>query len=422
VKFAKGEIVNARTVANFTVVAASILLYFVVLNISNIGRAFGWLGTLLMPFIVGFIIAFFLNLPMRFFEKWLLYKIPEKRLKLKRALSILIVLAITLATIGFLFAMLIPELYESVVLLVERFPDYFASFTAFLESIAGYIGISWETVENMIPATESVVEQIVEFLGENVDAIQDIGGRFISAIVNAFLGLVISVYLLFDKEKLCAKLGRTLHGILPLRTARHTIETFRFANQVFSGFVMGKTIDSIAVGILCFVGMLLLRLEYVVLISVIIGVTNMIPIFGPFLGAIPSALILLIVSPMQAFLFLIFILLLQQFDGNIMAPKILSGSIGLPAFWVLTSLIIGGQLAGLMGLLFAVPTCAVLYALISRWLRGRLLGRDMPVEDKAYRPVQAASLSSPYADMREYWKRRYKEAKNKKKIKKQQKD
>jgi predicted PurR-regulated permease PerM len=141
----------------------------------------------------------------------------------------------------------------------------------------------------------------------------------------------------------------------------------------------------------------------------------MIPIFGPFLGAIPSALILLIVSPLQAFWFLIFILLLQQFDGNVMAPRILSGVIGLPAIWVLFSLIIGGQLAGLMGLLFAVPTCAVLYALLSRWLRGRLLERDMPVDDKAYRPAYAQALSSPYADMRDSWIRWRKARKAKKK-------
>ena len=413
-KFQKGEIMNARTAANFMVVAASILFYFFILNIGNIWRALGWLGGLLMPFIVGFVIAFFLNLPLRFIEKWVLYKIPEKRFKIKRALSILIVLALTFTALGLLFSMMIPELYESIVLLVERSPDYFLSFTEFLQRTAGYIGISWSYVESMIPATENIIQQMGEFIIDNLPAIGDIGGRVLAFLVNMLLGLVISVYLLFDKEKLCAKLGRTLHGVLPLKTARHTVETFRFANQVFSGFVMGKTIDSIAVGILCFLGMTLMRMDYIMLISVIIGVTNMIPIFGPFLGAIPSAMILLIVSPLQAFWFLIFILLLQQFDGNVMAPKILSGSIGIPAFWVLTSIIIGGSLAGVAGLVFAVPTCAVLYALMSRWLRGRLMKRDMPLEDKAYQPNRTPS-QSPYSDMRDSWVRWRKGRKLKKK-------
>ena len=183
------------------------------------------------------------------------------------------------------------------------------------------------------------------------------------ALKNILIGVIVMVYLLNIKETLSAQGKKIIYSVLPLRMANQFIEELRFVHRVFGGFITGKLLDSLIIGIICFVCLNWMKMPYVLLVSVIVGVTNVIPFFGPFIGAVPSAFLILLVSPMKCLYFLIFIVLLQQFDGNILGPKILGQSTGLPSFWVLFSILLFGGLFGFVGMIIAVPLFAVIYRL-----------------------------------------------------------
>ena len=194
----------------------------------------------------------------------------------------------------------------------------------------------------------------------------------VRAVFDILIGLIVMVYLLNMKEKLLAQAKMIIYGVFPLKIANKVIEEGRYVHQVFGGFIIGKLLDSLIIGLICFVLLGFANMPYVLLVSVIVGVTNVIPFFGPFIGAIPSAFLILLSDPMKCLYFLIFVLLLQQFDGNILGPKILGDSTGLSSFWVLFSILLFGGLMGFVGMIIGVPTFAVMYRLVTEFTTWRL--------------------------------------------------
>ena len=207
---------------------------------------------------------------------------------------------------------------------------------------------------------------------------------FASGLLSTVVGIIISVYMLLDKERFCAGCKKVWYAILPQQRADWLLDLTAEANRVFGGFISGKILDSLIIGILCFLGMTLFKMPNAMLISVIVGVTNVIPYFGPFIGAIPSFFIILIDAPIKALWFLVFILILQQFDGNILGPKILGDSTGLSAFWVIFAIMLFGGLYGFIGMFLGVPVFSVVYMLIWRFVDARLAARGMPLELVSY--------------------------------------
>ena len=199
---------------------------------------------------------------------------------------------------------------------------------------------------------------------------------FVTVLKNLLIGLIVMVYFLNIKDTLCAQAKKMVYGFLNVKTANRLIGEVRFAHKIFGGFITGKLLDSLIIGIMCFFSLKFLKMPYVLLISVIVGVTNVIPFFGPFIGAVPSAFLILLVDPMKCLYFLIFILVLQQFDGNILGPKILGDSTGLPSFWVLFSILLFGGLFGFVGMIIAVPTFAVIYRTLSLYVKSALKKRN----------------------------------------------
>ena len=203
--------------------------------------------------------------------------------------------------------------------------------------------------------------------------------------MNLTIGIVVSIYLLFSKEKFIAQSKKLIYSVFERSTANNLISDFQMINRTFIGFLGGKIVDSIIIGILCYVCISFIGTPYPLLISVIVGVTNIIPYFGPFIGAIPSALLVLMVDPMECLYFVIFIFLLQQFDGNILGPKILGDSIGVSAFWIIFSVTVFGGLLGVLGMVIGVPLFAVIYNLVNRRVRKNLKKRGYPVETDDYK-------------------------------------
>lgn len=217
---------------------------------------------------------------------------------------------------------------------------------------------------------------------------------FFNWVKNILIGLIVMVYLLNMKDSLVTIAKKIVYGTAPLVWANRIIEEVRYIHKVFGGFIIGKLVDSLIIGILCFLCMSLMKMPYVLLISVIVGVTNVIPFFGPFIGAIPSAVLVLLVNPIQCIYFLIFILLLQQFDGNILGPKILGESTGISSFWVLFSILLFGGLFGFVGMIIGVPTFAVIYRLLSDGVKASLRKKNLPEDTAAYEGVAYIDESS----------------------------
>lgn len=363
---------NIRFKSWLILITYAILLYFVVLNISSLFGIFNRIVVILTPFLFGFIIAYLLNRPFVFFQEKLFSFLNNKQnkfRKLKVPLSIVTCYIVVFGLIGCFIYIVTPQLIASVNNLMKNFYQYISSLEDWILNIA--------SIWNVDPFRVIIFkEKLIEFMQDFNQLITTIFPHlfnftksFTSGIYNWIIGIVISIYFLSNKEKLIEQLKITLSSLCPSKVFDKIYEVAKLTDYTFGRFIIGKLLDSIIVGILCFIGMTILRMPYAVLISVIVGVTNIIPFFGPFIGAIPSIFILLIVNPMKAIWFCIFILILQQLDGNVIGPKIIGNSIGISGIWILFSVIIGGGLFGFIGMVMGVPIFAIIYSMLGPIIR-----------------------------------------------------
>lgn len=369
--------VTGRVASNLIVVFAGVAFYMALSNFDALrAQLRAWLG-ILSPFVWGLVIAYLLDAPVRFFES---------KLGGRRKLSILISYVLAFLVVGFLLRMVLPQIGDSLFLLAGRIPSYLDNLSVLMQnSRLDELGLD-KVLGSYQELLEKATGMVSSFLPKIVGYGVAIGNGFISAVT----ALISSVYMLMGKDRLLRQLRKAVLALLPLPRARSVLEVCSHANRVFGGFIIGKIVDSSIIGVLCFVCMTLLRLPFAVLISVIVGVTNIIPFFGPFIGAVPSILILLIVDPIAALKFAVFVLLLQQFDGNILGPKILGDSTGLSALWVLVAIIVSGGLFGFAGMVVGVPVFAVLYALASSFFARRLREKGIDEEGNPLPPADAS--------------------------------
>jgi len=380
---------TARTVSLIIVVAAGLLLYFALLNWSATVAAFNSAAGLLRPFILGFVLAYLLNSPLVFFEQKVLKFVDRKKPHptLKRSLAIVLTWLSAVALLVFFFWSVIPQVVASIEMLVNNVPGYLKAIYAFLKDIAVRFDFDTANLQEMMGdwlSVDGLLAKVAGYLNDALPYLLNIGVEVGGGIVDVFVGIIISIYLLFSKETLIAQMKKALYAMFRKERVDRLIVVARKSHRIFSGFISGKLLDSLIIGILCFIGMSIFGMDYALLISFVVGVTNVIPFFGPFFGAIPSCLILLIVDPVEAFWFAIFVLALQQFDGNILGPKILGDSTGLPALWVMFAIVVGGGLFGVVGMFIGVPAFAVIYWLLRETFSERLEKKGMPTETSSY--------------------------------------
>lgn len=376
---------NRRFFSNVAVVIVGISFYLAVSNIHLIGATLrGFIGVL-SPFIWGFVIAYLLDGVVRWFEK----KLGGKRL-LAIGISYLVAIAILVMLLSFV----VPQLVQSMRMLVDNAAGYLNNLNKFVNTWAVKLDIDPELAQSMMLSYTDLVNKATQILTKMMPQILNYGMALGSGLVSALTALIASVYMLMDKHKLLHQMHKLAYAFLPMPRAKRTLQVCSHANQVFAGFISGKIIDSAIIGVICFVGMSLLKMPFSLLISVIVGITNVIPFFGPFIGAIPSAMILLMASsPMDALKFGIFIIILQQFDGNILGPKILGDFTGLSAIWVLVAIIVGGGLFGFPGMVVGVPAFAVLYSLGSEYMSQRLKAKGIDAEGNPLQQPQPEEQS-----------------------------
>lgn len=381
----------------FAAGAALILLFEAVINIGVLSESFSRLMSIISPFIYGLVMAYLLcpvyNLVVR-----KLYKAGKNNFKSKknafrfsRIVATIVSLIVLIGAVGGLFALVLPETIASVVNLVQVVPGRLTDLAVWAEDslvstkhpeIAEYLDtviinarktlINW-TENNFMPKIGEYMSQISQ-------------GIFVTVktMFNVVIGIIVCVYFLNSKEIFKGQTRKSIMALVSRERANEIFEFGNYCNRTFGGFINGKLIDSVIIGIICFVAMTIIDLPYPVLVSSIIGVTNFIPFFGPFIGAVPSTIIICVESPLKALYFIILVIVLQTFDGNILGPKILGGTTGLASFWVMFAIILCGGIFGFIGMVLGVPVFAVLYYYSSKFISKKLKRKNLPEDTVSY--------------------------------------
>ena len=297
-----------------------------------------------------------------------------------------------LAVIAALIYLIIPQLYSSIETIVVNSPTYIDNGTQWLTKLfEDYPEIEEYAVQTLGDVNEFLANWLKNTVLPGLgNLITNVGAGVyyvVMAIYNLVIGIIVSVYMLGSKETFKANAKRVMYTLFSVETVKKIFDGLDFTDKTFMGFINGKLVDSAIIGLICYIGCVLLRMPYALLISVIVGVTNVIPFFGPFIGAVPSALLVLLVDPFKCLIFVIFIIVLQQVDGNIIGPKVLGSSIGINGFWVMFSIILGAGLFGFWGMLLGVPVFVVIYTLINNLIDRKLKRSDLPYETEDYMDV-----------------------------------
>ena len=390
-------------VTAFLVIAASIVFFMIVNHLSWLGKTIHHIGTIISPVIWGLVIAYLLYPLMRIYQRGLFTPIwkfllkKNKRAdvllpKLARGFSVFLAMLSLLIILAGLVWMVAPQLYSSIETIVINSGDYIEQADAWISrlftnnpeleaTLSGLFGdvssgvVKWAT-NNLLPEFRGLLTNVTSGVF-----------TFAKGIYNILIGMIVANYVLYSRETFSAHAKKILYAVFSLEAAEKILDALHFTNDVFQGYISGKILDSIIIGLLCYIGTALLGIDYPVLVSFIVGITNIIPFFGPFIGAIPSAFIILTASPMHALIFVIFIIILQQFDGDVLGPKILGNRIGINGFWVLFSIMLGAGLFSFGGMLLGVPIFVVVYTFLKNLVNKKLSRSGLPVDTETFIPM-----------------------------------
>lgn len=382
-----------------TIIAFGILFFFFVFRMDSILGFLGEIFSILTPIILGAVIAYLLNPLVTITDKYTFSLCRRCHLPLKMssfiatAFSIALWLGLLVAGISFLFSMIVPELYSSIVKLAGDLRIYVNTIYDFINEhlqnnpqILSFVETGLDTITNSV---YNWVNNDLIIQAQNIMSKLTVGISWVvSLVTNIVVSLIVSIYLLVSKKKFLGQAKKLLYVFLKPDTANAALSIFRQTNKIFGGFISGKLIDSLIIGVLCFIGVTILKMPYPLLISVFVGITNIIPFFGPFIGAIPSAFLILLIDPGKCLIFILFIFLLQQLDGNVIGPAILGDSTGVSPFWIVFSILVGGGLFGFIGMLLGVPTFAVVYFLVKTFSEYHLRKKELPTDSMLYCKIE----------------------------------
>lgn len=367
-------------IRGITIGAVLILIYLALNNITGILGTISYLAGLIMPFIVGGVIAFIFNVPMKAIEKNI-KKLVDKKCKkqhnkLVRVLAYFLTLIIIIAVIAGVLLIVVPELVNTIADLISQVPVAFNKLLAWLQTMLASYPEYEEKLNSISINWDSVLANMMNFLSIGTKGIINggigaISGLF-SGITNFFIGFVFSVYVLFQKEKLASQCKKLLYVMVSERRADQIVEILRLTNTTFSNFLSGQCLEACILGALFVITLSILRMPYALLIGIIIGVTALVPIVGAFIGCAVGVVFIMMTSPLKALIFIAIFLILQQIEGNLIYPHVVGNSVGLPGMWVLVAVTIGGNLFGIMGMLTFIPISSVCYALLRTFVNNKV--------------------------------------------------
>ena len=402
----------------FITFVCCILFFFSVLRYQGFANGWHKVISAAQPIIIGLALAYLLNPVMKFFERHLYrlfkdrMKTDQKARKMARGIAITCSIIFLIVVIVLLIAAIVPSVINSIMGIVDTLPANVANLVKMIQEghlgnyeVADTIGDVLTKLTDYVEnwATKTLLPQARTYLIQITSGVINM----VKAMFNFVIGIIVAVYVLMIKERLIGQSKKVVYAVFKPKQGNIIVETMHKADDIFGGFIIGKIIDSAIIGVICYVGCSILRIPDTMLVSVIIGVTNIIPLFGPFIGAVPALLLVVIQSPWHALYLLIFIIVLQQVDGNIIGPKILGNSTGLTSFWVMFAILIGGGMFGFLGMLLGVPVFALMYYIVRRLVNHGVAKKQLPVMTADY--VKVARIDE---NTREF--QLYKETKKKK--------
>ena len=369
------------------VVCGGVAFYCALQNLDVVWGAVRGLLGILAPFLLGGALAFVLNVPMRAIERHLLQN-SRRGAKLRRPLALVLTLLAVLGVLALASLVIGPGIADAVMSIIREIPAAFdrlqKQLNGLAESLAAYLPMIQEWLAGVNIDWESLSRRVLEYAQALGSGIVSSGGGFIGGVVSGVstfvIGLIVSFYILLQKEKLSRHGRQVIYGLLPLRQADRTLEILRLASRTFSSFLSGQCLEACILGTLFAVAMTIFRMPYALLVGVLIALTALIPIVGAFIGCAVGALLIAIDDPWKALWFIVLFLVLQQIEGNLIYPHVVGSSVGLPSIWVLAAVTLGGSLMGITGMLFFIPLCSVLYALFRSYVKERLAKKGVPPE------------------------------------------
>lgn len=390
----KGKDFKKELVLKGILISFAILFYFFIKNIPFALEKIRLFLNTMNPFIYGMVIAYLMFRPVCFIERQLfrLFKRNEKYRQLCRNLSIFFVFLMTFGFLIFIGNVFIPQLVESLTVLTEKIPEYIKQFETFWKNVVqnqkilhqlksfGFTNISQYKVDFW----ENLNQKTIKFFQFLIPSVISISGSFTGKIVNILMGIIVSIYLLSGKEVFEAQSKKVLYGIFPNKVVNNILQIIALTNETFQNYIGGQITDAVVLGIITFICMLILRLPMAFMISFLVMVCNVIPMIGSILSGIIGIFLILVISPSQAIVFAILILVLQQVDGNILLPRIVGDSTGLSGFWVFLAIFLGGVIGGLPAMVVSVPVMAVVYTLVKEQVEQRLRSKQMPIGTEEY--------------------------------------
>ena len=365
---------NKKTIMQL--ILFTIIVIFAFINISYLWTFIKYIIAIFMPFIIGAMMAFVLNVLLNVVENKLFKKLNKKNTKtwkkLKRPVSLVTTFIIIIAIIALILGLIIPQLKNTVELFTENFDSYKTQSVELLEKV----GIEKKTINKLNNNIENIQEEATKYISKNSDKIMQttvgVATTVAGTVTTIVLGMVFAIYILLKKEDLTRQFKKLARAYLPEKRQRTLKEISTLSNKTFGNFVSGQCIEALIIGLLCFIGMLILQIPYAPTIAVLVGFTALIPVFGAFVGTAIGAFLILMVDPTKALVFVIFIIILQQLEGNLIYPKVVGNSVGLPGIWVMVAVTVGASIGGILGMLLSVPVCSILYSILRTDVNNRI--------------------------------------------------
>lgn len=365
-------------------------LIFVLFHIENVSNVISYILSLFGPLLVGIGVAYVVNVLVRFFENKLFVPLNKKGwklwLKFRRGICILLAFSFMSFVVWLIIVYIVPEFISSLSFFSENLPTYINQFSKWLTQMANEFDWSKETQSLLKVDWTKPMERVTQTVSDLATSLVSVTISVASGIISFVLSVIFSIYILFSKERLIRNIRRVMYAFLPKEKAQRMVAVGELTNKIFSGFVTGQMTEAVIIGSLCYIGMTVMNLPYAIMISVIISMTSFIPILGAYLGGAVGAFVLLMINPIYSLWFLIFLILLQQFEGNIIYPRVVGNSIGLPGLWVMIAILLCGNLFGILGILLGVPLFSVFYALLRQETELKLKEREITEEEVMGKP------------------------------------
>ena len=394
---------NVRDKKILLIVFAAIAFYFVLLRFSALKSFLALVLQILSPLLIGFALAFLMNPMVGFMERHALSFLGKRgrnvtgtrTRRIVRTVCVILSAVILTGLVVAFFSFVAPQFYDAVRNLMEHLEEKIVGVIDWADELTGHqFQDAMEEAKSSGKIEEFIsnaVNWITHYLNVDINdstsvifTATSVGSDVIMLFVNVLVGMFLAIYILLCKESYKGHIKRLLYAVLKTDRANAVVETGRKANEIFYGFIIGKIIDSAIIGVICYFSMLIMRMPYPILCSFVVGVTNIIPVFGPYIGATPTVILIFVTDPPKGIIFLIYILILQQIDGNLIGPKILGDSTGITSFWVIIAVVVGGSMFGFIGMLIGVPTLAVILYLVDRFAGRRVEKKNLPTLPEQY--------------------------------------